>query len=459
MKKMAILAVALLLTLGFTQCKKDHPAAQIAESGNVHITVKVGDNSSKPLVNTGTGHYSFAYGEKLYVGYNGEKVGELTYGYDSFSGILSIAQPVDEQPLYFYFMGGMEATMDDATHSADISNQPYTYRLPVIACGISTQPYAGAGAYTTTLYNKCGLVRFKTNVSNSTINVGGMNTKATIDFGSGNITFGTPGTISLTTSYEGLGWAILLPQNAVNEAVVSSSGFENGTCSVPAITNNLHYTTGVDVSLNCAVTNMHPFTVSSDGKRVYFSRGNLTYYDGAYNFLDDQTNTDAAYTTLFSESVNVVPGWRALTKDEWNYLLRNENNAHWGFATVNGKPGIIILPDDYTDPENNFNFHYNHDDMGAYSDTNPTVDDYSGQQWSALENNKGAVFLYAKHPQYSTDLEAHYWSSTDPYCLYFKIFTLPVTVTRPSCIEYYSGNFNDGWIRLVKDVVSSKSSQ
>ena len=466
MKKIAILAVALLLTLGFTQCKKDQPAAQIAESGTVHIVVKVGDNGSKPLVTTSDGSYSFISGEKLYVGYNGAKVGELTFGNNSFSGDLSIAQPVDEQPLYFYFMGGMEATMDDATHySVDISNQPSTYQKPVIAYGTSTQPYAGAGAYTTTLYNKCGLVKFSTNVYYGTINVGGMKTKATIDFGSGGITFGIPGTISFPTTWDGIGWAILLPQDAVNEAAVSSSGFEIGTCNIPAITNNLHYTTGVSVSLNFAVTNTHPFTVSANGDKVYFSKGNLigSTYSETYNMLDDQTNSNDPSTLFFVDYVNVAaPSWRALTQDEWDYLLRNEDGAKWGFAYVDGKSGIIILPDDYSDPTQLYNFHYNHNNMPDIS--SPNYDSYTPEEWTALEN-KGAVFLCVKENNLTTALEARYWSSTHYsgdcwWCLYFDLsVSHPVTVTKPSCIRYSSGGLNDAWIRMVKDVVSSKSSQ
>ena len=467
MKKLAIFAAALLLTLGLTQCKKDQPAAQFSESGNIHITLKVSNDGSKPLVNTGTGHYSFISGEKLYVGYNGAKVGVLTYDGYNFSGDLSIVQVVGEQPLYFYYMGGMEATIDDATHySVDISSQPSSAQVPVISCGTSTQPFAGAGEYTTTLYNKCGLVKFKTNVYYGTINVGGMNTKATIDFGSGGITFGTPGTISFPTTFEGIGWAILLPQDAVNEAVVSSSGFDNGTCNVPKITNNLFYTTGVDVSLNFAVTNTHPFTVSSDGKQVYFSKGNLIgiTYSGAYNMLDDQTDSNDPSTLFYFDYVNVAPGWRALTQDEWNYLLRDENGAKWGFAHVNGEPGIIILPDDYSDPAQVYDFHYNHNDFGDIESHPNTYDDYGGVMWTELED-KGAVFLCVKENDLATALEARYWSST-PYggsyswCLYFDAsISNPVTVTKPSCIRYSSGGLNDAWIRLVKDVDSSKSSQ
>ncbi|MBQ6770603.1 MAG: hypothetical protein IJP44_06435 [Bacteroidales bacterium] len=393
MKKLAIFVAAFVLTLGLAQCKKEQPNAQTPEGEKVHISVKVGNNGSRADVDPSTGHITFKDGDILYVGYNGAKVGgELTYSTSasSFSGDLTIAQDGDDKPLYFYYMGGLTATEVDATHyTVDISDQTSNY--PVISSGTSTANYTGAGAYTTTLLNYCALVKFATNVISGTVSVGGMNTVATVNFGTNEITPGTIGTVSFATDGSGEGWTILLEQNAVDDAAVTATGYEDGTCDVPAITNNMFYTTGVSISLTAtpsvptgAINGQ--FTINSSGDKVWFSQGNLqatttdngsswswafatnqydkignatanTRINGNGTVSDNGTvdlfgwSTSATYfgihsntglddysgdfvdwgTNAISNGGNTANQWRTLTQDEWNYLF-NTRTA----STVNG---------------------------------------------------------------------------------------------------------------------------
>lgn len=141
------------------------------------------------------------------------------------------------------------------------------------------------------------------------------------------------------------------------------------------------------------------FTVNGEGKKVYFSMGNLTYEvgengaPGKWKFYGEQTgydpfqyndklislftwgygswSTDPA-TTLhltgtFSDATdwgrqvaidnggNQAGLWRTLSQDEWLYLISQRDGVTnggkdklWNLVTVQGVNGAIIYPDDYT---------------------------------------------------------------------------------------------------------------
>ena len=245
MKKLAIFAAAFVLTLGLAQCKKEQPNAQNLEGKTVHLTVNVNNNGSRAdIQDPSSGQYDFKDGDKLYVGYNNAKVeGELTYSTttSSFSGNLTIAQS-GSQRLHFYYLGGsLTPTVSGSKYTVDIRNQTSDY--PVISYGTSTINYSeNVGSYTTTLLNKCALVKF-TLASGTTdvVAVGGMMTQATIDFANpGVVTPGAAGEIKL---YAGASdtekWAILLSQSAVDNAPVAiGDGYLGYMVGVPAIEDN-----------------------------------------------------------------------------------------------------------------------------------------------------------------------------------------------------------------------------
>ena len=243
MKKSAIFAAAFVLTLGLAQCKKEQPNAQNIEGETVHITLNVNNNGSRADVNTSTGHITFNDNDKLYVGYDNAYVGTLAYSASTskFSGEIYLTQSGD-QPLHFYYLGGGAATQVGETqqYTVDISDQSENY--PVISYGTSNVDYTGAGTYTTTLLNKCALVKF--NLANGTtdaVAVGGMMTKATIDFANpGVVTPSTAGEITLHTGASNTEkWAILLSQSAVDNAPFAiGNGYLGYTVGVPAIEDN-----------------------------------------------------------------------------------------------------------------------------------------------------------------------------------------------------------------------------
>ena len=241
MKKSAIFAAAFVLTLGLAQCKKEQPNAQITEGETVHITVNVNNNGSRADVNTSTGHITFNDNDKLYVGYNNACVGTLDYSTSAnkFSGDITISQS-GSQRLHFYYLGGsLEPAIDGTEYTVDLSDQTSNY--PVISYGTSNKDYDGAGAYRTTLLNKCALVKF-TLASGTTdaVAVGGMMTKATIDFANpGVVNPSAAGEITLHTvaSNTTEKWAILLAQDAVDDALVAV-GYYGYTVDIPKIEDN-----------------------------------------------------------------------------------------------------------------------------------------------------------------------------------------------------------------------------
>lgn len=135
--------------------------------------------------------------------------------------------------------------------------------------------------------------------------------------------------------------------------------------------------------------------------------GNYVRSDwGVYNAIyNPKTNhTDAAGT------------WRTLTNAEWNHLFTGRANAaqKYGYATVGGKKGIIILPDSFTDPKKN-------NGSGAFVGSNGgngySRNVYTADNWRYMEA-AGAIFLPAAGSRSGTSVSAagsngYYWSTTD----------------------------------------------
>ena len=162
------------------------------------------------------------------------------------------------------------------------------------------------------------------------------------------------------------------------------------------------------------------FTVSAEGKQVQFAPVNI----GPYTW--DEANA------------NIPAGWRLLTSEEWQYLLREEDpkdpeslpiNA--GQATIVTQHGLVILPDNWTG-ELSF----------TSSPNNWTTNSYNDSQWNLMAE-AGAVFL-------PCDGNAgDYWSATskdanDAYGIHFYETAIQAEVLAPRSSSYA--------VRLVKDV-------
>ena len=157
-----------------------------------------------------------------------------------------------------------------------------------------------------------------------------------------------------------------------------------------------------NVAANTAITGNG--TVSTNGTVDLFCWSSTGTYFGIHNSTnsDDYSGDFVDWGTLIGE------GWRTLSKDEWDYLLksRDKPNDLRACATVNGARGYIILPDNWTTPSG-LSF-----DAGWINwDTNT----YTTEQWAQMEA-AGAVFLPAAGQRYGTevsDISAYgkYWTT------------------------------------------------
>ena len=158
----------------------------------------------------------------------------------------------------------------------------------------------------------------------------------------------------------------------------------------------------------CALLLSAAGTVGATAPKGVFSVG-----DGVYVTLADENEQRDATSNLFKW--REIPslehdGWRALTSSEWTYLLVTRDVNGNSLGTVNGKPGLIILPDNFVLPEG-LSFIGNH----AHFEENI----YSSAEWAQM-SAAGAVFLPAdgygyNDGSYKTDnvnLQGNYWSST-----------------------------------------------
>lgn len=174
----------------------------------------------------------------------------------------------------------------------------------------------------------------------------------------------------------------------------------------------------------------------SDGKQVYFSKGNLRYASSKWSFFDNQydyytsysadawdhfgwstsattygmntSTTNSDYSGDFVDwGATMGAGWRTLTSDEWAYLLKTRSastvngteNGRYAKAKVNDVGGVILFPDTYTHP----------DGVAAPTGVNATDEygwegnSYTAADWTKMES-AGCVFLPAAGCRYGSEM-------------------------------------------------------
>ena len=285
MKRMTYFVMALALVLGFTQCKKEQlPANNETEGVFITLDVNGGNNGAKVIVNP-TGHtnpdyatVTFENGDVIYVGNNGVYCGYLEHNGTNFTGTVNPTSTDDY--LHFYFMGNKGEKSQPT--SVSITDQRSEY--PVISYAHSTDKYSSSTtSYTAKLQNYCSIVKFTTNSipTATAVTVKGMKNTVAVNFGANNAATSTSGS-PYTFTKSGTGdiilhavspterWAILLEQSAVNGSTVTATGYQDGTCDVPAISNNAYITGGdaVSISLTAAAVVGHALSVSVLGEVV-----------------------------------------------------------------------------------------------------------------------------------------------------------------------------------------------
>ena len=166
--------------------------------------------------------------------------------------------------------------------------------------------------------------------------------------------------------------------------------------------------------------------------------------DYAGEFLDWGTNT------IQGDTANI---WRTLSKNEWNYLLKDRKNATSlrGIANINGINGLVILPDNWVCPNNIIFKSGFHSSKGIefYAD----YQSFTEEQWIKLEES-GAVFLPAAGMHDSQgiadiQLGGYYWSATDHEANYAYTLIYQSTGTYVT----YDNRYDVRSVRLVHDTI------
>ena len=232
----------------------------------ITLNVDGGNNNSRVNVNP-TGHtdpdyatVTFETGDVIYVGNNGAYVGCLTYNGSNFSGNIDDSNLNEADYLHFYFMGNKGPANSEPTEAVSITDQTAEY--PVISYAHSTDLFkSDVHSYSAKLQNYCAIVKFTTNdiPTATAVTVKGMQNTVSVDFGKNNAAESKLDINPYTPGLSGDGdiilhavsnterWAILLAQDEVENATVTATGYENGTCTVPEIVNNTYHSTGVSV--------------------------------------------------------------------------------------------------------------------------------------------------------------------------------------------------------------------
>jgi len=186
------------------------------------------------------------------------------------------------------------------------------------------------------------------------------------------------------------------------------------------------------------------------GKYIRFSKGNLAYKDGTWSFVDHQweygsffgygtaanpeqwstktedypayedirqTQYDWGWANPIANGGNVTHRWYTPGWEEISYIFEQRPNFDklYGFATVGGVFGIVILPDDWSGKE-----------LSSVRDylANPFTD----QEWNKMER-MGAVFFPAAGFKWwsgsafniqDVGVAGCYWLSTREYDITYK---------------------------------------
>ena len=321
------LIMATALSLGMTQCKKNGSEV-IPYNNKVDITLNL-DGGDKTDVNPLTGKVDFVDGDELIVANHGAYVGKLVFDDGVFSG--TIMNPHNDDYLHFFHLGNKDCGTLTAGISAScsVSISDQINAIPVISAGCSNELFSSENTmYTAKLYNKCALVKFdiETGSEYASTYISGFKNQVTVDFSDDTFSFSMvdDGKISLPSG-SGCKWAILLPQDelaAGADGTAVSGRFKGSRGVVPQITANEVYDEGVTVTVDEPMIPQGAlnalFSVNEQGKKVHFSKANLSYTIATkeWNFLEHQYDNYEgdqykAGTDYYVRSMVTLFGWGA----------------------------------------------------------------------------------------------------------------------------------------------------
>ena len=169
------------------------------------------------------------------------------------------------------------------------------------------------------------------------------------------------------------------------------------------------------------------------------SLSNSTY---SGDFVDWGSNPDLI--------ASLGKGWRTLTSDEWTYLLNTRtttSGVRYAKATVDGKTGLIVLPDDWSES-------YHALASANTGDAAYTSNTFDAAIWSSDFEAHGAVFLPAAAYRRDTSVEhlgdfANYWSASPDGANYAYYLAFSESFLLPA---YNYNRVTGEAVRLVSDI-------
>lgn len=433
----------------------------------------------------------------------------LSSGEGTTNGTFTIGQAPADGTYTVYYPASYDGTNWPAqtyVGATDISGAPMK----------ATATVSGGSVSDISFKNEGGILRYTVKGSKTikSINVkSGSTLDVTLSCGKSGVALSTEGTV----------FNIALPAGEYSNATLTFTATDNTVATKTASTFTVTKNKVSLATFEATALSFLPdgalsgeFSVSDDEgttiKKVHFSKGNLYWdgdsfefetnqydiqsdwnpshvshffwsmtasvaYDNVYNSegenINDEFFTNATNTTAKENfTVNSVTGkYRTLSRYEWQYLLcireastvNGTENARCAKAVVNGKSGLIILPDAYDHPSG----------VAALKNINPennkTVkfedNSYDLTDWGKMES-AGAVFLpptgYREpgetHGKKSTPSEiwlpdsfGYYWSSS-AYS-YNKDSALCTEFTEYNFVtNVLEGRFPGRCVRLVTDV-------
>lgn len=196
----------------------------------------------------------------------------------------------------------------------------------------------------------------------------------------------------------------------------------------------------------------------NSGAEAYMPYDTAAKYDKYIPGGDTSANLSGTYVNADWGQYNAIenggntPGqWRTLTKDEWKYLLNKRKGAgdKFGLAKVNNVDGLVILPDNWTLPDDV--------DFTAGLEKGYKTNRYSAVKWSKMQT-AGAVFLpaagyregvsvFTKFTNYTEC--GFYWSSTHLSNINCNILFFGKETVNPT--NFAKRHFGLS-VRLVKDI-------
>lgn len=332
MKKLTLILAALVLTLGFSQCKKTETPTM---NEGVFITLTAGyGNGAKTSFDPANGTFAWTgtteSPEYIYVG--GNSTGYLGYLTSTESGATvnfsgTITPGAADATLYFFYLGKGDHA---AATSVDFSNQDGTlenvtnYHI-AISEGVE---YAEQTSFSTTLNMKMAIAYFdvdgfkNANDAAETVYLHGdeVYSSATIDYTNGTITGNAKGYINLGTANNGK-YVALIPSVSTETTLKFDSNSKWGAMNfLRGIQAGRYYSNSgaaLTVTAGALLEGTVPGLFSvSDTKMVRFSKGNLQYNktDSEWSFMVNQydmVETENQQVGTDYENQNIVSlfGW------------------------------------------------------------------------------------------------------------------------------------------------------